>query len=323
MRVYIKNHRELAGLTQAQLAEKMDVSVPTVQNWESGRTNVDQKHYIRLSEILNVPVEQLIKEMLIEMDNESKNLDNWPYFLFDDETNEVIDELHLNRAQQELVGLLYIYDSKYLKKDTVDYYTLEKDLKKIPFGFIDKVGSIRFMNQIDGLHKVIKHVKADFLLNILKLNPDAEFNIKRLSKDQICEFIDNGHKVYESVQDEDADNFEGYDALRFYINMRKAKIMLPILRENGPVHLTDGWWANPLRDDIPKKVLDGIIEKNNYNRELFNEGYYKNFNISCIIGGFEFVTDFYEDKDKKWMWKINEKGEELLEWFQSDKNDKE
>ncbi len=40
MSTFIKRCREEAGLTQAQLAEKMGVSVVAVQNWENGKTKV-------------------------------------------------------------------------------------------------------------------------------------------------------------------------------------------------------------------------------------------------------------------------------------------
>lgn len=316
MSSFIKRKREEAGLTQADLAEKMEVSVASVQNWESGRSKIDQGKYVQLSEVLNVPVDQIIKEVLIEADNKRKHLDNWPSFLFDDETNEIIDTLHLNKAQQDLFGLLYIYDSHYVKKEQVDFDTLGEDLKKVPFGFIDKVGSIQFMNQVDGLHKVIKYVKAEFLLKILKLNPEAEFNIMRLSKNMICEFIDSGYKQAD-YSEELCDGYEGEDALNLRISMKKARIILPLLEEHGPVHVTDGGWANPIREDIPDEICSGILEMCGGRRELWEDGYYKKtYNTSFVMDGLEEVTDFYADKDNKWMWKINKKGTKLLEWFQ-------
>ena len=96
-----------------------------VQNWESGRTRIDWGKLSTLSEVLNVPREKIVNELLIEEDNENKNLDNWPSFLFDDETNKIIDTLHLNLAQQDLFGLLYIYDSEYVKKKNLDFPTLK------------------------------------------------------------------------------------------------------------------------------------------------------------------------------------------------------
>lgn len=82
--------------------------------------------------------------------------------MFDKETNDIVDTLHLNLAQQNLFGLLYIYGAEYLEKTRIDVDDFNADLKKIPYGFIDKVGSIQFMNQAEGLHKVIKYLKTDF-----------------------------------------------------------------------------------------------------------------------------------------------------------------
>ena len=305
MNTFLKTKRELAGLTQEQLAEKMKVSVQSVQNWESGKTEIYQERYRLLSEVLNVPEDLLIKELQIKMDNKRKNLDNWPDFLFDDETNRIIDSLHLNNAQQDLFGLLYIYCSEYIKDDEFDHDGWNDELKKIPFGFIDRVGSIQFMNQAEGLYQVMKYIKADYLLDKLKLNPDMEFNIRRLSKDQICEFIENGY-----IESDD---------LILRMSMKKARIMLPILKENGPVHLTDGKWANPVREDIPKAVYLGILEMCDLNEDSHKKGRYKElYNTSYILNGLEEVTDFYEDDEHRWKWRINKKGEKLLEWFQGE-----
>lgn len=49
MSTFIKRCREEAGLTQAQLAEKMDVSVVAVQNWENGKTRLNLDRYYELS----------------------------------------------------------------------------------------------------------------------------------------------------------------------------------------------------------------------------------------------------------------------------------
>lgn len=318
MSSFIRRIREEAGLTQAELAEKMGVSVVSVQNWEKGRNKIDQGKYRMLSEVLNVPIDQIITEVLIAADNESKHLDNWPKFLFDDETNGIIDTLHLNRAQQDLFGLLYIYDSKYVKKEQVDIDTFENDLKKVPFGFIDKVGSIQFMNQAEGLHKVIKHVKADFLIKILKQNPEAEFNIKRLSKYNICEFIDNGYKPANDLE-EFEEGYEGEDSLYFRISMKKSQIILPLLKKHGPVHVTDGGWFNPIKEDIPEEVFEGILKMCDLNPELREiENYKDEYKPIYVMDGLREVTDYYEDNEHKWLWKINKKGEKLLEWLQSE-----
>lgn len=301
---FIKKCREEAGLTQAQLAEKMDVSVVAVQNWEKGKTKINLDRYMDLALVFNVPVDKIIQEILIEEDK--KRPDRWPHFLFDKDTNAIVNTLHLNLTQQNLFGLLYIYGAEYLEKTKIDIDTFNDDLKRIPYGFIDRIGSIQFMNQAEGLHKVIKYVRTDFLMKVLKQNPEAEFNIKKLSKDLICEFIDNG--------------YEGECGLYFRTSMKKAKIMLPILEKLGPIHLTDGGWLRPIRDDIPEEILMGYLSFNGYSRELFDEGYYKEqYNTSKMMNGIEDVTDYknaaHKGKEEKWMWSINSTGRRLLDWF--------
>lgn len=314
MSTYIKRCREEAGLTQTQLAEKMDVSVVAVQNWEKGKTRIHQDRYYELAEIFNVPLDELIKEMLIEADKTRPDV--WPAFLFDDETNAIIDTLHLNLAQQDLFGLMYIYSSDYIKKTEINHDTFDEELKRIPYGFIDRVGSIRFMNQAEGLHKVIRYVRSDFLLKVLKLNPESEFDIKKLSKNLICEFIDEGYKTLNDFEDD----IETYDSLNFRINMKKARILLPVLEKIGPVHITDGWWSDPIRNDIPEEFLENVLEMCGFDRSLWEEGYYKReYNISYIKSGLESVTEYKntakKGKEECWMLSINEKGDELLKWL--------
>lgn len=315
MRKFIKICRTNAGLTQEQLAEKMGVSVVSVQNWESGKTNIETRRYMELAAVFNVPVEKLIKEMIIEEDK--RRPDRWPGFLFDDDTNAIIDTLHLNLAQQDLFGLLYIYDAEYLKKTVIDFNTLYDDLQKIPYGFIERVGSIQFMNQVDGLHNVIKYIKTEFLMKVLKQNPESEFNVKKLPKELICEFIDEGFKPVDDMADwgDDSERYEADVGLFMQISMKKAKRILPVL-EKGKIHLTDGRWGNPPREDVSEEV----ILMCGFKPDLLREGYYgTSFSIPTIRDGLEIITDYRSvsgrKADDKWFLEINDKGRQLLEWF--------
>ncbi len=318
MKKFVKRCREEAGLTQDQLAEKMGVSVVSVQNWETGKTKINQDRYWDLASIFNVPVEKLMKEMLIEED--TRRPDIWPGFLFDDSTNAIVDTLHLNLAQQDLFGLLYIYGSEYLKQTEIGVDTFEKDLKAIPYGFIDRVGSIQFLNQAEDLHKVIKYVRSDFLMKVLRQNPEVEFNVKKLPKNLIKEFIDNGFKPFDEFASFD-EGYEGAVGLHFRISMKKASIILPVLESNGPVHITDGWWSNPIRTDISSEVQAAILKMCDFDPTLWEEGYYKDkYNVTHIRNGLETVTDYKnvspKGKEECWIWQINDKGRKLLEWLQ-------
>ena len=44
-----------AGLTQKEAAEKLDVSIGTVQNWESGKTAPTVDKFIELCRLYNCP----------------------------------------------------------------------------------------------------------------------------------------------------------------------------------------------------------------------------------------------------------------------------
>ena len=60
MSTFIKRCREEAGLTQAQLAEKMDVSVVAVQNWENGKNLPDLGMLVEIARTFHVSLDWLI-----------------------------------------------------------------------------------------------------------------------------------------------------------------------------------------------------------------------------------------------------------------------
>jgi len=57
---HIAIYRKKAGLTQEQLAEKMNVTAQAVSKWENGLTCPDLDSVARLAGFLGVTVEQLI-----------------------------------------------------------------------------------------------------------------------------------------------------------------------------------------------------------------------------------------------------------------------
>ena len=56
----IKKIREGKNITQEQLAEKLNVTRQAVSNWETGKTQPDIETIIKISEILEIPVEEII-----------------------------------------------------------------------------------------------------------------------------------------------------------------------------------------------------------------------------------------------------------------------
>ena len=56
----IREHRERAGLSQAELARRVYVSRQTVGNWEAGRTLADVQSLVLLARVFGVTVDDLI-----------------------------------------------------------------------------------------------------------------------------------------------------------------------------------------------------------------------------------------------------------------------
>ncbi|MBR5088525.1 MAG: helix-turn-helix transcriptional regulator [Ruminiclostridium sp.] len=165
---FISRLRNYSKITQEQLAEQMEVSKTTIQNWESGRTKVKSAHLKKLAYLFNVSETVLISEL--NRDNDSMRNDKFPYFLIDDdeELTGIIKSLHLNLNQQELFGLICLYcpDSlQYISQEAA----FQEAIMKIPYEFVCKVGSIQFMNLSDGLKHLLKYVEPNFLLKVLKL----------------------------------------------------------------------------------------------------------------------------------------------------------
>ena len=321
----LKQNRKLAGFTQERLAEELKVSTIAVQNWESGKNQIRLEKLSKLSELFNIPLEKLIYEMLISEENDLP--DRFPYFLFDEETNTIVRTLHLTMSQQELFGILYIYHAEFLDRKEMDSENLREDLKRIPYQFISQFGSINLLNIAEGLYHVLKYVQTDFLIKVLRLNPEKEFNLCRLSMEQICDFIDYGHKKL----DEADWNADSDHALWFHVNMHKAKQLLPELKKK-PVHLTNGHWSNPLCDDVPLWLIctDNVPEylqcrRNEIpewygNAEKFTEEWDRYHNPARIRSGIEKLVNYIENEQAEWILSINEQGEKLLNWLQQNES---
>ena len=55
----IKKLREAAGMTQAELAARLQLSTPSVTKWELGRANPTYDNLIQLAEIFGVSMDEV------------------------------------------------------------------------------------------------------------------------------------------------------------------------------------------------------------------------------------------------------------------------
>lgn len=58
----LKERREAAGLTPAQVAKKLDVTASAVYNWEYGYNGIIRKYQKRLARLYGCTVDELMEE---------------------------------------------------------------------------------------------------------------------------------------------------------------------------------------------------------------------------------------------------------------------
>ena len=254
---------------------------------------------------------------MLERDGKPVKKDIFPYFFFEDDEElcNVIRTLHLNLEQQELFGLLYIYCKDFLEKYTEDDISFDEIIDKIPYEYIAKVGSIKFLNLFDDLKRVLEYVRPDFLIKVLRLYPDEEFDVLGLNKELLFEYLEEGHCVPSS--------FDGTieHSFIFHTVIKKAYEILSILKK-GDVYLCDDKDAR-LSKEVPREIIDLILKE----RAVFYEGYperdrlekiNKPVDLYDILSGINDVTFLKLDKSytpARWYITINETGEKFLEWF--------
>ena len=73
---FIAERRKKKGLTQAQLAEKLNITDRAVSKWENGRSLPESAIMLELCEILEITVNDLLCGEVVVMEKYDKNLEN-------------------------------------------------------------------------------------------------------------------------------------------------------------------------------------------------------------------------------------------------------
>ena len=66
---FISSKRKEVGLTQMQLAEKLNITDRAVSKWETGRSLPDASIMLELCSILKITVNDLLSGEVVDMDN--------------------------------------------------------------------------------------------------------------------------------------------------------------------------------------------------------------------------------------------------------------
>lgn len=72
---FIATCRKKAGLTQMQLAEKMNITDRAVSKWETGKAMPDSSIMLDLCRILNISVNDLLSGEVVTMDNYNREME--------------------------------------------------------------------------------------------------------------------------------------------------------------------------------------------------------------------------------------------------------
>ena len=73
---FISTRRKEVGLTQSQLAEKLNITDRAVSKWETGRTLPDSSIMLDLCNILKITVNDLLTGEIVTMENYDKEKEN-------------------------------------------------------------------------------------------------------------------------------------------------------------------------------------------------------------------------------------------------------
>ena len=73
----IKQHRKAKGLTQANLAELLDMSEMTIRRWEAEKTSPRMDEIKKLAQVLEIPTNELLDNQQFENNSHSVNADTF------------------------------------------------------------------------------------------------------------------------------------------------------------------------------------------------------------------------------------------------------
>jgi transcriptional regulator with XRE-family HTH domain len=105
----LRKFRTVAKLSQQEIADKLNIRQATYSNWEKGTTNPSLEHIIKLSEVLNVPIQEFLSNNIyIQSQDNKDNSTNSLYIGINENTlKQVLEPIYLLIQQnKELIELL-------------------------------------------------------------------------------------------------------------------------------------------------------------------------------------------------------------------------
>lgn len=190
---YMKQSRERVGLTQTQAAEKIGVSITTIQKWEKDQLPTAQFWGIIIKTYgLNEREfgEKIVVASSSKDSAEKEEEPAFPSFLFSKSQLEELEKMVLTEEEQELLGLecLYGTESSVDREGNTKPNVLPQNL---PYEYIKKMNPFRVRQLHQSLEEKLGRNRA-FVIEYLTKHPRFLFDIYKLSSEgikELCLFI--------------------------------------------------------------------------------------------------------------------------------------
>ena len=241
-----KELRKKQGLTQAQLADILDVSVNTVQNWERGRNLPSGENLNKYLKALGITSQVDITRIVGEISTASYNDDsdtvgNIPAFLFaaDSEIFRQIQNCFASAEELDMLGYAeYVsWNGRYSKIDRRGdaRYPLE-------FAFFEKYGGYNATRKkMSEARKRLGRMYND-ALTFAEQNPGCEYRLVSFSEDEVINklaiFMDDKdyskkiEDIYNCLKTIDAVGTDFLSPANMNIRLEKSKKINQILQNS-------------------------------------------------------------------------------------------
>ncbi len=290
--VDFKELRKKQKLTQAKLADMLDVTVNTIQNWEHGRNLPNGENlnkYLKALGITNqVDITRIIGGISTAnyKEESTEDLENVPTFLFEDDSQEFLMIKNCYATAEELDMLGYAeyvkWDSKYSKierrGDTV--FPLE-------FAFFEKYGGFNAtMKKLSEVRGRLGRLRGD-ALEFAERNPGCDYRLISFDeKEVICKLA-----ILFNRRDYQAEIDDLYNCLK----------------------TIEAVGTDPLS---VKNVIVSSEKSREINRILQSGVVYmaKEYNLGKLTGYVKLEMDDLNEKPNISMLRITDRGKQLIRW---------
>lgn len=227
---FLKRNRESNDFTQEKAAEKIGVSVNTIQNWEKDECIPDTKNIKKLSNVYKVKWQDICSRIYEKNNMINAEVEDFPSYMFSEKRNRQFEDIYFTREQQELFELLFVYvnsdftklamkysyhdsyyssGSKYYMNSSksfpniiIDNFTLG-NIGSLPYKYIKDKGIIRIINMVDEINKIIEYPLAINIMDYISEHPAQLYSFKNINKYEISDYIDREYECNTVVLNEE------------------------------------------------------------------------------------------------------------------------